>query len=90
MRILVTILTATMIGGLVTIITLIVIRVPNVIQTIDDPVPLPSILTLPDGSSAQTFTQGGDWYAVVTTDNEVLIFNRNDGSLRQRIKIKQN
>lgn len=79
-----------MIAGLVTIIVLIVIRVPTVIQTVDDPVPLPAELTLPDGTMVQTFTQGADWYAVVTADNLILIFNRNDGSLRQTIKMKQN
>lgn len=87
LRILVTILTASMIGGLVTIIVLIVIRVPNVVRTIEDPVPLPATITLPDGSVAESFTQGGDWYAVVTKGGEILIFNRDDGSLRQKIRI---
>jgi len=83
----VTILTASMIAGLVTIIILIVIRVPNVIRKVDDPIPLPSELTLPDGSTAATFTQGSDWYAIITTDNEILIYNRDGGGLRQSIKI---
>lgn len=82
-----TILTASMIAGLVTIIILIVIRVPNVIRTVDDPIPLPAELTLPDGTTAATFTQGNDWYAIVTTDNEILIFNRDGSGLRQTIKI---
>jgi len=88
LRILVTILTATMILGLVTIVTLIVIRVPNVISTSVDPLPLPDSITLPDGSQADSFTQGADWYAVVTKDGVILIFNRDDSSLRQSIKIK--
>lgn len=82
-----TILTASMILGLVTIIVLIVIRVPNVIRTVEDPIPLPSELTLPDGTVATSFTQGQDWYAVVTQDNEILIFDRGDNSLRQTIII---
>ncbi len=77
-----------MIAGLVTIIVLIVIRVPNVIRTVEDPVPLPEIITLPDGSEASTFTQGPDWFAVVTKENQILIFNRDDGSLRQTLQIK--
>jgi len=84
----VTILTASMIAGLVTIIVLIVIKVPQAIRTLPDPVPLPSILTLPDGTTAETFTQGSDWYAVTTPTGEILIFNRDDGSLRQRLQIK--
>ncbi len=83
----VTILTASMILGLVTIIVLIVIRVPNVIRTVDDPLPLPKEITLPDGAVAITFTRGPDWYAVVTKDNEILIFDASDNALRQRIQI---
>jgi hypothetical protein len=87
LRILVTILTASMIAGLVTIIVLIVIRVPNVIQAVKESVPLPDAISLPDGTTATAFTQAHDWYAVVTNDNQILIFNQTDGSLRQTIKI---
>lgn len=83
----VTILTVSMIGGLVTIIVLVVIRVPAVIRTVEDPIPLPAEIALPDGSIATSFTQGDDWYAVVTKDNQILIFNRNDNSLRQTLTI---
>lgn len=76
-----------MIAGLVTIIVLIVIRVPNVIRTIDEPVPLPDVITLPNGTTAAAFTQAGDWFAVVTKNDEILIFNREDGALRQKIQI---
>jgi len=30
---------------------------------------VPNAITLPDGSKAETFTQGPDWFAVVTTDS---------------------
>jgi hypothetical protein len=89
LRILVTILTASMIAGLVTIIVLIVIRVPNVVRTVADPVPLPDAITLPDGSEARAFTMGSDWYAVVTADGEILIFDRESGALRQTIRIEK-
>jgi len=85
LRVLVTILTASMIAGLVTIIALIVIRVPKVMQS----VPLPEAITLPDGAKASSFTQGPDWYAVVTRDDRILIFNRDDGKLRQEITIRK-
>ncbi len=77
-----------MILGLVTVIVLIVIRVPNVIRTVDDPIPLPDEITLPTDAKPGSFTQGGDWYAVITTANEILIFNRSDGTLRQKIAIR--
>ncbi|NOX74684.1 MAG: hypothetical protein GXP03_14070 [Alphaproteobacteria bacterium] len=83
LRILVTVLTATMIIGVVTIIALLVIR----LQANPSSAPLPAEITLPDGTKAQSFTQGGDWYAIITTDDEILVFNRTDGSLRQRIEI---
>jgi uncharacterized protein DUF6476 len=85
LRILVTVLTATMIIGVVTIITLLVIRLQGDPST----TPLPAEITLPDGTKATAFTQSGDWYAVITAGNEILIFNREDGTLRQRIEIKQ-
>jgi len=77
-----------MIGGLITIIVLIVIRVPQVVRTVPDPVPLPASIVLPDGEIADTFTQGPDWYAVVTKAGTILIFNRDDATLRQKINIK--
>ena len=71
-----------MIGGVLLIIGLIVIRFYDV------PPPLPDTLVLPDGAQAMSFTQGPDWYAVVTTNNEILIFDRVTGSLKQSVKIE--
>jgi hypothetical protein len=48
---------------------------------------LPESITLPDGSTASAFTQGDTWYAIVTTDSQILIYNRTDGKLRQIIQI---
>jgi hypothetical protein len=42
---------------------------------------------LPDGKSAMAVTQGTDWFAVVTTDDEILIFDRITGQLRQSVTI---
>ncbi|WP_298913247.1 DUF6476 family protein [uncultured Roseobacter sp.] len=82
LRRLVTVLTATMIGGLLLIIVLIVTR-------FNDRSPqLPTEITLPGGAEAISFTQGPDWFAVVTDANEILIFDRVTGQLRQRILIK--
>ncbi len=84
LRRLVTTLTITMIAGLVVLIALFVIRFPLTSRT--SPA-LPSEITLPDGVSARAVTFGPDWYAVVTTDERILIFGL-DGTLRQDIAVK--
>jgi len=85
LRILVTILTATMIVGLLTVVTLLVMRLS------DAPAPLlslPDAITLPKGAKAQAFTQGGDWYAVVTDQDQILIFDRASGALKQTVDVE--
>ena len=49
---------------------------------------LPETITLPDGSTATAFTQGDNWYAIVTANNQILIYNRTDGRLRQTIDLE--
>lgn len=82
LRMLVTVLTATMIGGLLVIIVLFVTRFPS-----SGP-DLPDRLTLPAGTQASAYTQGKGWYAVVTTTGEILIFDAGTGALRQRIEVR--
>jgi len=83
LRILVTVLTATMILGFLTIVVLFVIRLaPGPAALI-----LPDEIELPEGARAVAFTQGGDWYAVVTDGDEILIYDRSGQTLRQRIKV---
>ena len=77
---LVTILTAVMIAGLLAIVAVIVISYRNARA------PLPEAITLPDGSTATAYTQGSDWYAVVTEADEILIFDRASGELRQTLR----
>jgi len=84
LRLLVTVLTATMIFGLLTIVALFV-SFPGG----SAPVPLPEAITLPDGSTAAAFTRGPDWYAIVTTDDEILIYDAAKNTLRQRVKINE-
>ena len=79
---LVTILTAVMIAGLLAIVAGIVISYRNARA------PLPEAITLPDGSTATAYTQGSDWYAVVTEADEILIFDRASGELRQTLRIE--
>ena len=83
LRRLVTTLTAVMIFGLITIIALIVIRM----MTPAGP-PLPDVVTMPDGARATAFTRGPDWYAVVTDDDRIVIFDAESGAVRQVVQIE--
>jgi hypothetical protein len=49
---------------------------------------LPEIIILPNGTTATAFTQGGTWYAIVTSGDQILIYNRTDGQLRQTINLE--
>lgn len=77
-----TTLTVVMIGGLVVVISLLVIRL-----SADGP-SLPAGITLPAGTTAQAVTFGTGWIAVVTTENQILILDPESHSLRQTIDIK--
>ncbi|MEP5732270.1 MAG: DUF6476 family protein [Sulfitobacter sp.] len=81
LRRLVTVLTVVMIVGVLVVIGLLVTRL-----TRDAPA-LPDQITLPDGITARAFTQGPDWYAIVTTKDEILIYNRLTGALQQTLQI---
>jgi len=80
---LVTGLTATMILGFLTIVALFVMRF-NAMSDVE----LPDTIALPEGAAATAFTQGDDWFAVVTADDEILIYSLVTGNLRQRIKVE--
>ena len=78
---LVTVLTATMIAGLLAIVALLVIRLAA-------PTPLPALpdtITLPPGAEIAALTFARDLVVVVTTEGEVLLFAP-DGRLRQSLK----
>lgn len=83
LRILVTVLTATMVLGFIIIVVLFVIRFSDAFGP-----ELPDVITLPDGTTPTAFTKGPDWYAVVTSANEILIFDLDTGELRQTIEIE--
>ncbi|MBI6629853.1 DUF6476 family protein [Pontibaca salina] len=84
LRRLVTVLAGVMIVGLVTIVALLVIRFSSVPTT---PV-LPDTISLPDGVTANAVTIASDWYAVVTNDGRILIFDRPTGRLRQTVIVE--
>ena len=73
-----------MIVGVITVAATLVTRMPGMMQKT---VPLPDKIILPDGMQAQAFTQATTWYAVVTTNDHILIFSRETGTLTQDIAI---
>lgn len=77
-------LTLTMIVGVIVVVAVIVTRMPTALR---QSAPLPDEITLPAGKTARAVTQGGDWYAIVTTDDHILIFDRATGTLRQDVTI---
>lgn len=78
---LVIVLMVTMIGGVITIVSLLVTRMP------DGGAPaLPENLSLPDGAVAEAVTVARDMVLVVTQDGRVLVFGR-DGTFRQEIQL---
>lgn len=85
LRSLVTVLTVVMIVGIATIVGLMVWK----FTAKSDPV-LPASITLPDGSQPVAVTAGSDWFAVVTAQDEILIFDRTTGNLRQRVAVLVN
>ncbi|WP_170421714.1 DUF6476 family protein [Ruegeria arenilitoris] len=83
LRRMVMLLTAVMIGGVLVTFALIVIRLSDRTPT------LPDQIELPDGAKAQAVTIGNNWYAVVTDDNRILIFDKTTGKQRQEITVQQ-
>jgi Flp pilus assembly protein protease CpaA len=81
---LVILLTLTMIGGVITVVGLLVTRMPQAFPAATPS--LPEGFSLPEGAKAQAVTFGEGWIAVVTTGDRILIFGR-DGRLRQDVAI---
>ena len=79
---LVTTLTVVMILGFLVLIAALVIRLNAA------PLPLPDRISLPDGVNALAFTQGTDWFAVVTDADTILIYDRATSTLRQTVQIE--
>lgn len=82
LRVLVTVMSVTMIIGFIVIVALFVTRF-----TRGSDISLPDTITLPAGVEAVAFTQGRDWYAVVSDSDDILIYDRATARLRQTIRI---
>ncbi len=81
---LVIVLTLTMIGGVITVVALIVTRMPTAFVPATPSIP--EQMTLPEGTHPTAVTFGTGWVAVVTDDGRILIFNE-DGALRQEVRL---
>lgn len=81
---LVILLTLSMIGAVITVVWLLVTRMPSAMATRMPQVP--EAVQLPPGTTAAAVTFGQGWIAVVTTDDRILIFGT-DGTLRQELTI---
>ncbi len=69
--------------GLLAIVSVVVIRFSNS----PDPMRLPDRITLPAGATMTGFARGGDWFAVVTDDGRILIYDAGTGALRQSVAV---
>ena len=78
---LVTLLTVSMIVGILTIAALLAFKLRS------ENINFPQTLTLPDGTKPIAFTQTKDWYSIITETNEILIY-KNDGTLIKSIKVQ--
>lgn len=78
---LVTVMAVVMLTGTIIVVALLINRLSA------DPLPLPERITLPDGVEAYSFTQGRDWFGVVTSNDQILIYDRATSDLRQTITI---
>ncbi len=76
-------LTLSLIGGVLTVVWLLVTRLP---MPGTHPV-APTSLDMPAGATPSAVTLGTGWVAVVTTDNRILIFGA-DGKFWQEIAVK--
>lgn len=74
----------TMIVGVITVVGLLVTRMPN--ANVQAPI-LPETLRLPEGLTAEAVTFGKGWIAVVTTSQEIVILDA-EGRLVQRIAVE--
>lgn len=73
-----------MIGGVITVVSLLVTRMPDSLGVVPQ---LPPGILLPQGAKAQAVTLGQGWVGVVTQDNRFLIYSE-DGALRQEMTIQ--
>ena len=83
LKLLVTVLACVMIIGFIIIVSLFVLNFQK------SHVPIPVTLELQNGVKPIAYTQTKDWYAIVTDEHEILIYD-NSGNRIQKIKVNYN
>lgn len=76
-------LTVTLIVGVIVTVAAVVTRMPGRAPAVS----LPDQVKLPAGTNATAVTFGPGWYAVVTGDGRILIFDRATGGLKQSVEV---
>lgn len=89
LKILVAVLTVTLIIGFLTIVGMFVYRFNSIGET-SGLSPLPEQISLPQGTEIEAFTQAEEWYLILTSENELLIYDRQTNELKQKVKIQNN
>lgn len=80
-------LTLSLIGGVITVVWLLVTRLPVPGAYPGAHPSLPPALQMPAGATAAAVTMGSGWVAVVTTDNRIMVFGA-DGKFWQEVAVK--
>ncbi|MEM1430141.1 MAG: DUF6476 family protein [Pseudomonadota bacterium] len=88
LRVLVTLLTGTMILGIAALVTLLYLRLPGASSVTPPPPTLPDGLTLPAGATAQAVTAGQGWWAIVTAEGSILLYD-GDGALMRELQAEE-
>lgn len=86
LKLLVAALAGVMIAGILAIVALLALRLPQPAP----PLALPEGLELPEGARAEAVSFGRDWLLVVSEGAEgpeALVYDRTTGQLRQRISL---
>jgi Flp pilus assembly protein protease CpaA len=83
---LVIVLMITLIIGVITVVAVIVTRMPHSFAKQSVLPSLPDKIALPQGAVPQAVTFGDGWTAIVTQDARILVFGT-DGTLKQQVQM---
>lgn len=81
------VLTITITVGFIIIVVLFILKFGSIGKV--DRVQLPERIILPSGTVPEAFTVGRSWYAVITEDDEILIFDKTTDEILKTIAIAE-
>ncbi len=88
LKVLVAVLTVTLIVGFLTIVVMIVLRFNDINRPTLNP--LPATIQIPSQAGVVGYTETPDWYLVVTSNNEIFVFDRGTDKLIQTVIVQGN